>query len=229
MKLIKYRRLSGKIIVKTGLHIGGNVEVVEIGGVDNPIIKNPITNEPYIPGSSLKGKMRSLLEWKLNKIDPKGDVHSWCGDEKCPICRIFGTSSDKAMIGPTRLIIRDAELTQKYKNKMHQEGMSLVEIKYENRINRITAQAVPRSLERVIADTEFSFELIYRIFDMKDEGKTDEDMFKYVLLGLSYLQQDTLGGSGSRGCGKIEFLDLVDENGKSVNLSSLNQEKGNIT
>ncbi len=227
MKFKGYKKLSGKILIKTGLHIGGNVEVIEIGGVDNPIIKNPITNEPYIPGSSLKGKMRSLLEWRLNKIDTGGNVHSWCGNNDCPICRIFGTSSDEAKIGPTRLIIRDAELTPEYKDKIHREGISLVEIKYENTINRITARATPRPLERVIAGTEFNFELIYRIFDMNDQGKMDEDLFKYVLDGLIYLQQDTLGGSGSRGCGKIEFVDLVNERGEPVNLSPI--KKGNST
>jgi len=226
MKFLKNKILKGKILIKTGLHIGGNVEVIEIAGLDNPIIKNPITDEPYIPGSSLKGKLRSLLEWKLEKIEPDGSVHKWCNDKKCPICRIFGTSSDEADIGPTRLIIRDAELTIKFKKKMHKEDISLVEIKYENTINRITARANPRPLERVVAGTEFNFELIYRIFDMDDQGKIDEELYKYVLDGLSYLQQDTLGGSGSRGCGKIKFMGLKDENGNTV--FSLNKEKGNI-
>jgi CRISPR-associated protein Csm3 len=224
MKIVKYKSLSGKIIIKTGLHIGGNVDVIEIGGVDNPVIKNPITNEPYIPGSSLKGKLRSLLEWNLGKIETTGEVHSWCGDIECPICRIFGTSSNEAQIGPTRLIVRDAELTDDFKDKIHKEGISLVEVKYENTINRINAKANPRPLERVIAGVEFNFELLYRVFDMGDGGKTDEDMFRYVLDGLKYLQQDTLGGSGSRGCGKIEFSDLVDENKNRIDLFDIKEE-----
>jgi CRISPR-associated protein Csm3 len=213
MKLQKYKTITGKITVKTGLHIGGSSETIEIGGNDNPIIRNPLTNQPYIPGSSIKGKMRSLLEWKLEKIDPEGDPHKWCGDPDCPICRIFGTSSDEAKIGPTRLIVRDAEISQDYRNYMKEKGITdfdLVEEKYENSINRITARANPRPIERVAAGVEFDFELSYRIFDM--EGKfqvTDEDLFKYVLDGLKYIQQDTLGGAGSRGCGKVEFVDLM--------------------
>ncbi len=224
MKLLYNKILRGKILVKTGLHIGGNVDVIEIGGIDNPVIKNPMTEEPYIPGSSIKGKLRFLLEWKLGKIEPGGEVHKWCGDTECPICRIFGTSSnEETQIGPTRLIVRDAELTDCFKNKI-KKGISLVEVKYENTINRIKATATPRPLERVIAGVEFNFELLYRVFDMGDRGKIDEDMFKYVLKGLRCLQQDTLGGSGSRGCGKIEFLDLVDENKNRIDLFDIKEE-----
>ncbi len=234
MKLIRYKSITGKILIKTGLHIGGNVDVIEIQGVDNPVIKHPLSKEPYIPGSSIKGKMRSLLEWKLSKVD--GEPHKWCGTGKdeedkknmrgkyCPVCRIFGTSADEAELGPTRLVVRDAELTQNYKDKMHKEGLQLTEIKYENSINRITARANPRPLERVPSGVKFKFELLYRVFDMGDEGKTDEDMFKYVKAGLCYLQQDALGGSGSRGSGKIEFVDLRDENGAPVILTELKEE-----
>lgn len=232
MELIGYKSITGKIVVKTGLHIGGNVDVIEIQGIDNPVIKHPLTKEPYIPGSSLKGKMRSLLEWKLGKVE--GEPHKWCGKDEedkknmrgkyCPICRIFGTSADEAELGPTRLIVRDAELTQNYKDQMHKEGLPFTEIKYENSINRITARANPRPLERVPSGVEFKFELLYRVFDMGDTGKTDEDMFKYVNAGLYYLQQDALGGSGSRGSGKIEFVELKDEAGNSVVLQGLEEE-----
>jgi CRISPR-associated protein Csm3 len=223
MRLIKYKKITGKILVKTGLHIGGSVDVIEIQGVDNPIIKNPITNEPYIPGSSLKGKMRSLLEWKLGKIDRDGEPHKWCGNIKCPICRIFGTSSDDANLGPTRVLVRDAELTSEYKDEIHKEGKTLTEVKYENSINRISAKANPRPLERVSAGVEFDFEILYRVFDMGDKGKTDEDMFKHVVDGLRYLQQDALGGSGSRGSGKIAFKELKDEGGEDINLFDLEE------
>lgn len=223
MKLVNYKSITGRIYIKSGLHIGGNVDVIEIGGVDNPIIKNPITREPYIPGSSIKGKMRSLLEWKLGKIGRNGEVHSWCNDLNCPICRIFGTSANEAQIGPTRIIVRDSELTSEYKNKI-KEGISLTEVKYENTINRITARANPRPLERVPSGVEFDFELVFRILDMGDGGKTDEDMFKYVIDGLKCLQQDALGGSSSRGCGKIEFIDLVDEKGNSIDLFEKEEE-----
>lgn len=123
MKLIGYKRIEGIIEVITGLHIGGSTTTIEIGGKDNPVIKHPITKVPYIPGSSIKGKMRSLLEWKLGKLNTDrnsndfGNVHKWCNDKECPICVIFGTSAEEAGIGPTRLIVRDAVLDENYKER----------------------------------------------------------------------------------------------------------------
>lgn len=220
-QLKSYKKITGKIEIKTGLHIGGSADTIEIGGNDNPIIKHPLTNEPYIPGSSLKGKMRSLLEWKLGKIDPRGDVHGWCNENECPICRIFGTADDKAKLGPSRLIVRDAELDPKYKEEMENQQLSvfdIVEDKYENTINRITARANPRPLERVVSGVKFAFEMTYRVFDFGgDDGATDEKLFKYVQQGLKLIQNDALGGSTSRGCGKIEFVDL---NIQTVDLES---------
>jgi len=224
MKLLKNKKFIGKIVVKTGLHIGGSAERIEIGGVDNPVIKNPATDEPYIPGSSLKGKMRSLMEWKLGKVT-NGDVHV-CRDEseaiKCPICRIFGVPVDNknpfTKLGPTRLITRDAFLTESCRNEWKQEGRLFTEFKSENILNRVTAKATPRDLERVIPGAEFDLELVYRIFDMGDGGSKDEEFFNYVVQALKCVQDDVLGGSGSRGCGKIEFVDLKDENGKSISL-----------
>lgn len=157
MKLMGYKTINGKIRVKTGLHIGGSSDVIEIGGMDNPVIKNPLTNEPYIPGSSLKGKMRSLTEWKTNNITAKGNVHT-CNNAKCVVCRLFGTTEKDFDAGPTRVIVRDAELTREWKDKIYQEGKLLVEEKYENTLNRITAVANPRPLERVCAGVEFAFE-----------------------------------------------------------------------
>jgi CRISPR-associated protein Csm3 len=207
IKLLKYKKIDGTIKVKTGLHIGGSADRIEIGGNDNPILKHPLTSEPYIPGSSLKGKMRSLLEFKLGKVEPNGEPHKWHGDPNCPIMRIFGTSDDSAGIGPTRLIVRDAELTQEFKDKMANEGVILTEDKYENTINRITARANPRPLERVPAGVEFKFEMSYRIFDMNgDNGLADERLFdEYIPLALNLIELDTLGGSGTRGSGKVKF------------------------
>jgi CRISPR-associated protein Csm3 len=216
MRLIGYKRIEGKIEVITGLHIGGSATIIEIGGKDNPVIKHPMTKEPYIPGSSIKGKMRALLEWNLGRLDPEGEVHSWCGDKGCPICLIFGTSAQAADIGPTRLIVRDAVLDEDYKKGLGTEGMgwspiSITEDKYENTINRITARANPRNFERVVAGVEFSFSMSYRVFTMGDNGSPDEDLFQHVLNGMRLLENDTLGGAGSRGCGQVKFHIRTDE------------------
>lgn len=217
MKLKGYKKIDGIIEVVTGLHIGGSTTIIEIGGKDNPVIKHPITNEPYIPGSSIKGKMRSLLEWKLGKLntDSKskdyGEVHKWCKDNGCPICVIFGTSAEDAGIGPTRLIVRDAVLDDDYKKGLKKKDhnwtpIDLSEDKYENTINRITARANPRNFERVVSGAKFSFKISYRVFDMNGAtGTSDEDLFENVLDGLRLIEKDTLGGAGSRGCGQTKF------------------------
>ena len=223
MRLQTYKEVKGKIRVITGLHIGAGQERLEIGGNDNPIIKNPRDGFPYIPGSSLKGRIRSLLEFKLNKVEQNGDPHKWCKDPDCPICRLFGTSSgEEAKIGPTRAIFRDAFVSEKWQK----EGILLTEDKYENSLNRITARANPRPVERVIPEVEFNFEIIYRVFSDGDGmKKTDEELFDYLLAGLKLLEQDALGGGVSRGNGKIKFVELVDENGKKIDLEEVDLEK----
>ena len=114
-----------------------------------------------------------------------GEVHV-CQDKECPVCRIFGTGAEKGAKdkGPTRLIVRDAELIEESR-KLKNEGIPVTEDKVENTIKRITAQATPRHMERVLPGNEFRFEMIYKVYDMDDEGQTDENLFNKVLLGLA--------------------------------------------
>ena len=193
-RLIKNVIITGKIRTVTGLHIGGNKGELKIGGTDNPIIADN-DGRPYIPGSSLKGKMRSLLEFSLGKVKEDGSVHS-CGDENCPICTIFGTSYEDFMNGPTRLIVRDARLPKGEKPE--------VELKTENVINRLSGKAAhPRTMERVPPGVAFEMEMVYGIYK---EG--DYDGLKHVFQAMSLLQDSYLGGSGSRGYGKVAFEDI---------------------
>lgn len=226
MKYVGIRKITGKIIVKTGLHIGAGNERVEIGGMDNPIIRNPLTREPYIPGSSLKGKMRSLIEWRENKLADTNGAPCNCGKENCKVCRVFGAANKNEKEnkrGPTRLIVRDAVLTNEWSEKFSKEGRPLIEEKNENALNRITASATPRPIERVVSGVEFDFEILYRIIDTDDGGKIDEENFSHVVLAsLSMLENDYLGGGGTRGNGRISFSNLQDENGKAITLPNLN-------
>lgn len=224
MKQIKQRKITGQIVTKTGLHIGAGNDKVEIGGMDNPIIRNPLTREPYIPGSSLKGKMRALLEWKFDKVEKNNGKPCNCGQADCKICRVFGsanssrTKGDANNRGPTRLIVRDAILSSEDRERFI-SGKPIIEEKSENSINRITADATPRPIERVVPGVIFNFELVYRVIDTGDCGKDDERYFDEVVLeGLRLLQNDYLGGGGSRGNGRIEFANLKDENGEQINL-----------
>ena len=174
MKLTKYYEIKGKIEILTGLHIGMGNQEIHIGGIDNPVIKHPISNEPYIPGSSLKGKMRTLLEYKLGKSN--GDGKPYCPNtqdevKKDPISRIFGSAKSNFSAGPTRLTVRDSFLTGKYKEMIDDQDNDLnvydiLEGKWENTIDRQRGTAQhPRQIERVIPGVEFSLNLMYKIFD----------------------------------------------------------------
>jgi len=203
MKLLKIKKITGTLELLTGLHIGAGKDSIEIGGVDMPVIKDARTQEPYIPGSSLKGKMRSLLEWKLGEIEPNGHIKNATGNDIA--ARIFGHTNKDLKTGPTRIIVRDAFLNKEDLKKLAQEGISRTEIKYENTINRINATATPRQLERAIAGLKFDIEIIYKIFDIGDNGQKDIDNLEYVKQALKLLELDALGGGGSRGSGKIKF------------------------
>lgn len=215
---IKFRKITGRIRVKTGLRIGGSKDNINIGGIDNVIIRNPADDKPYIPGSSIKGKMRFLMEWKLDKVDKgKGNVHN-CSDPDCLVCGLFGSSQTDEKGVPTRLIVRDAMLVR--------EPEVLIEEKVENTINRLTGRAKNgglRTMERVVPGAEFEFEIILRLFDGDDENK----WLGLALKALALLQNDYLGGSGSRGYGKIVFVSsdnkesAVDVDGKVEELPKL--------
>jgi CRISPR-associated protein Csm3 len=210
MQLIDIKEIKG----------AGDTEM-HIGGTDNPVIKHPHTQEPYIPGSSLKGKVRSLLEMKsglmvrtngrpvqaalLKKLS--GDEREEC--EK--ILKLFGSSGAEgeeiAKIGPTRVSFSDCLLSDAWRKKAREERLSHFEVKSENSINRILGTAEnPRLTERVPAGVTFDFSV-----SLKMLGE-EEELFQYLMTGLKLLEMDALGGSGSRGYGKITFLFDDDEN-----------------
>lgn len=198
--------LKGKLKTLTPLHIGGSKDKFEIGGVDNPVIKDPVTNYPYIPGSSLKGKLRMLLEFaegvvkesekKKNEFPPSSDP---------VITSLFGDSADNSSNGPTRLIVRDAYPDQKTITLWENTNSETLytEYKAENTIDRMTSAANPRFMERVHKGSEFDVEFIIQVFSMDEEkGKNN---FEKLVKSIRLLEDSTLGGGGSRGSGKVEF------------------------
>lgn len=209
MKLERHIVITGTIKCETGLHIGGSAQEMEIGGVDLPIIKHPVSKEPYIPGSSLKGKMRSELEKKYNRVTETGDPCG-CGRDDCPVCKIFGPyKNTNHNLGPTRILVRDCPLSEKsrqeYDNLVKEKGIDYIEKKTENIINRKRGTALhPRTQERVPAGAEFDLEIILQIFDNDNE----DGLKGLVREGLELVQKTYLGGSGSRGYGKVCFLNL---------------------
>jgi CRISPR-associated protein Csm3 len=211
--LTKYVTIAGTITCETGLRIGGSTENIEIGGMENPIIRHPLTDEPYIPGSSLKGKIRSLLEYKQGRFvtqnnnrqvkrDSDGEP---CECGQCDICRVFGPHKNvRHNLGPTRALFRDAVLTPTSRETLVEaqssKGIFFAEVKTENLVDRNTGTAVhPRTQERVPEGTKFVFEISVRIFDEDDQ----DAIINLLKQGLEMLEQDYLGSSGSRGYGKV--------------------------
>jgi len=179
--------INGKIDVKTGLHIGGSKETLEIGGLDSPVIRTK-KDKIYIPGSSLKGKIRSLLERK----DKKSEDGNPCSCGECEICKIFGPHKSENIKEPVRIIVRDSYAKDE------------TEKKYENIIDRVKGTANPREIERVPEGTEFDFEIIFNVYK-----KEDIELINKFVEGMELLEDDYLGGSGSRGYGKIKFEDII--------------------
>jgi CRISPR-associated protein Csm3 len=220
-KLVGLKTITGTIEVRSGLHVGVGRDHIEIGGIDLPVIKEAIDDTPYIPGSSLKGKLRSLLEWRLGCIESDGRGNVWGtgndwlkGDDPQadPVLRIFGTTHKEWKGGPTRLIVRDAPLDPAWAEEVRGRGLLLTEEKMEVSINRLegkAASAGPRTTERVPAGARFPFEMTYRVFSFDgDGGAQDRDLLNHLFTALRMLELDALGGSGSRGYGRVRVRDL---------------------
>lgn len=185
-------QISGVIEVVTGMHIGGSDAFAAIGAIDSPVVKDSYTGLPMIPGSSFKGKMRTLLAKRYNETipgDPDNDAER--------ITRLFGTSKAHKR---GRLVFSDMILSNS--DRLYDLGVSgLTEIKFENTINRVTSVANPRQIERVIRGAEFPLDIIY---EADDASQLAED-FETISEGFRLLGYDYIGGSGSRGYGKIKI------------------------
>lgn len=225
MKLMKKIFITGEVESLTGLHIGSKNIGLSIGSTDNTVIRHPVTQEPYIPGSSLRGKMRSLLERfeglfgdkpmseevirgpYIGGEDGKGKDHN--------ICKVFGVPAEKARdykTPPSRLIVRDSHLVQNsakfegtvdwLKDAKHTD-MPFTEVKTEVVIDRVTSAAMPRQLERVPAGARFCLNMVLNIWE--EDKDRENDYIQFIFQGLKLLQDDYLSGHGSRGSGKVKI------------------------
>ena len=258
-------RITSNIHVDTGLHIGGGGETLDIGGIDKPVIRDPITKYPYLPGSSIKGKLRSILERLLKKplnrtggsgtyryesddledgfTEIDGMIIPYEGAKTCQVSRLFGSTGgskfwvrtdlaieqglvqddgekekkiprktinnqehilvDRGRNTSARLMVRDCHLVEESAKVLREidTGLYMTEWKFENGIDRVTAAANPRQLERVPAGSLFKFELVYTV----EEKELAIQDLKNIAIALTILEDDALGGHGSRGYGKIRF------------------------
>ena len=220
----KIRSLKGKLKInailrlETGLHIGGASDFAPIGAVDSPFIRDPYTKHPIIPGSSLKGKIRTLLARSLSDTPWLNDIEK----DKEVIKVLFGTAGKNGALA-SRLQFADIRLTEESLARLRAMDLDtyIGEVKFENSINRITAVATPRQIERVPAGAEFAFSIIYNV-EVMDEAVADMQL---LADGLKLLQMDYLGGNGSRGYGRVSFRDFAVE-AFSLNEESLQALKG---
>lgn len=218
--------LEGEILCQTGLHIGAGKGSLEIGGADNPVVKDAF-GIPYIPGSSLRGRLRSLLEQTLGLAVPaelvylskrKGQevrIHQSDrpDDEVCVLFgrtpgrmeRVTGETAETAVATPARLTVYDAPLVTESITSQMRENLDdeLTEVKSENAVDRITSQANPRTLERVPAGARFRFRMVLDIL-----CEEDKPLVARVAEALRLLEDDALGGGGSRGSGRVAFNNL---------------------
>jgi len=206
---MKINTINGQIELLSGLHIGGGDDTMKIGGIDNSVIKDANSGNPYIPGSSLKGKMRSLIEWHIGVVGI-GDGTPFSSklldnpifnDAKVKeaaenLLKLFGDPNPDSPYGITRISVGDCRLSGK------SEGMTLSEAKYENMIDRQKGTAQhPRQTERVPAGVFFDFDIRVKILDGDDE----ESLMEMVRKGIELIESDYLGGNGSRGYGRVKF------------------------
>lgn len=219
----RHIQLIGRILLHfyvetvTGLHIGGSDTGIGIGGVDKTIIRDPLTNRPYIPGSSLKGKMRSLLEKyggleQNNEID-RVRIHTCTSVESyrdCSVCQIFGLPGKEGLSLPTRLIVRDIHMKAEEAERLREHGrldLPYTEVKTETAIDRVTSAALPRQVERVPAGIRFGpAQMVYSIYSGSDcDPAADVERLATLLTGLQLVEDDYLGGLGTRGSGRVRF------------------------
>jgi CRISPR-associated protein Csm3 len=211
MKKTGYHEITGTITLLSGLRIGGSDDLLQIGGADLTCIRNPVTHAPYLPGSSIKGKMRSELESLLGQFGgPRKNEPCRCGG--CIVCAVFGMHKPREhKLGPSRIIVRDAQLI---------EG-GQIENKSSTAIDRATGTALRgalRSEQRVVPGTTFSLKIGIQIWDLDEKAEHknlkgtsysgEQALIAFVFDGLKLVERTGLGSGVSKGSGELQFTDL---------------------
>jgi CRISPR-associated protein Csm3 len=219
LKLERAIHIRAVLHLTSGMRVGGSGGALEIGGVDLVAIRNPATGEPYVPGSSIKGRLRAMLEKAEGKAGGRNfDEPCGCGAKECLVCTVFGAHKNPAAAcAPTRIIVRDASLTTAARAAFRArvlDGKPVLEEKTENVIHRRTGVAQhPRQQERVLwgevedGGAEFDIGIVLKVY----EGDKKDDLVAFVRRGLGLVQE--IGGIGageSRGSGHVEFRNVTE-------------------
>jgi len=206
--------VGGELTCRTGLHIGGNRDSLVIGGHDLPVARDPATRLPIVPGSSLRGRLRSRLEMLRGRVRFDSGASETSGDAD-EIALLFGRAGGKSDFGPSRLLVRDGlpvesdgissgkreKSTLDWWRMLETDGLG-TEVKAETAVNRVTAAATPRHVERVLAGSRFRIEFVLSVYDFWPD---EERLLKDLLTSLALVEDSYLGGHGSRGYGRVEI------------------------
>lgn len=209
MSIKKYLKFTGTMKLLSDTRIGGSTDETKVGGCDNPVIKNSITGEPYIPGSSLKGVMRCIEESrpsyaaKIKMGKPCG-----CGDSNCMVCKIFGAHMNtNPKSGIPRLQVHNMYINQEFKDSLLRSGevlTSVVDTKTSTMIDRSTGMAARNSLrnmEVISAGVVFDVQFVLKVLDTDDEAA----LIKELQFILNRIEVQGIGSKTSSGCGQVEF------------------------
>ena len=203
-KLSHYVKCTSRIEVVSGMHIGGTKDEIKTGEI-SPIIKHPITGRPYLPGSSLKGRFRMALELKYDDVDKnarKGYGPSIDSQHPSLVVKLFGGSDNNE---PTRFIFRDANLSPDSNDYIESEQKK--EVVMDRKSMAAVKGVGPRTKERIAAGAKFDFEVTVRVFEGDDEKKFIDRLKE----AINIVEMEYLGGSGTRGYGKVKFADFKTE------------------
>ena len=217
--------VEGRITLLTGLHIGGNNMSMEVGGVNATVIRNPVTGEPYIPGSSLKGKIRSLLDQREGRFAKLGSIEF--GPDDAPeqtLVRFFGNVKGSGDNIPSKVLFRDCRMigADVLLKKVKTFDLPLTEVKTEVVIDRIKSSALPRSLERVPAGIEFKMSIVLNVWEDLSHAIPEATLLQILFDGFQLLERDYLGGKGSRGSGQVKIgIENITKGKSSGDLNTL--------
>jgi len=175
-----------------------NIEGEVLNNLRLDFVMDYLANKDLLKDSSGKKKFEKFNEKTLRNI-----------------IKLFGSTDDNGEIGVTRLIVEDSFISEDIRKRYVKKEIELFEEKSENSINRITGRVNTkgggvRNIERVVPGVEFKSILILRVFEEDDEEAFEE----LIKRGVKLLERDYLGGSGSRGYGRVEINEIKfeDEN-----------------
>jgi len=235
-------KLQADLVCETSLHIGNQEGGNQPRGLNAPMLQNPVLQinnsyAPYISATSLKGKLRNIAEIlfekhlnrkfvddydeekKKRRVLKRHECDSLNEAKKCAVCCLFGSSSGSGNKSNEdvenenfdgRLLFRNAPLKQ-------DSALKSSEIKTENKIHRLRQEANPRSIERALRHSIFELEIVYLVHDNENVNKQLSNM----IACLRFLENNYLGGNGSRGYGKIKFTNILLNGNKQDSLEDL--------